>query len=170
MKSLKKYNEYCSSFNDRKGELEQEKVKHQRHLALFSAELETAQLLQDKGRIAKAQAGVDLLIGRLAAVNKDLESMDATPLAEQVLDESEEIMGQLRRIVDAQWQRAREARILFLQELQELNLLRRQSQELSWATKAAMKDLRRNPLEEIRFGVNRLEFLVEQHLIDKYLR
>jgi hypothetical protein len=170
MESLKKYNEYVNSFHERKTVLEEEKVKHERHFALFSAELETAQLLKDEKRIAKAQAGVDLLIGRLKTVNADLEGMNIRPLAEQVLFESEEIKNQLHRAVEQQWQRAREARILFLRELEELGNLRRKSQELSWATLDAMKALRRNPLEPIGYGVNRLEFLVEQNIIDNLLK
>jgi hypothetical protein len=170
MESLKKYNSYCASFQERKKALEEEQAKHKRHLSVFSSELETASLLQDAGRIAKAQAGVDLLTQRLSGVKEELSETDSKPLAEQVLLESEELMGQLNQAVQGQWQRAREKRIEFLRELEELGRLRRQSAELSWATQSAMRDLNRNPLSEIRFGVNRLEFLVSQELVDKYLR
>jgi hypothetical protein len=170
MESLRKYNNYRASFNERKTALEEEKQKHERHFALFSSELETAQLLNDKARIDKAKQGVELTTKRLNQVNADLASMDSKPLAQAVLLESEEVLGQLQEQVRQQWDRAREARILFLRELEQLSKLRRQSQELSWATQAAMLDLNRNPLGEIRFGVNRLEFLVEQDLVDKYLR
>jgi hypothetical protein len=170
MESLKRYNDYCASFQANKDKLLADKAINERHLTLFQSELETAQLLNDKARIDKAQKGVDLVSKRLDVVLKDLESMDSRPLAEQVLSESEELMGQLNQAVDQQWQRAREKRIEFLRELEELGRLRRQSQELSWATQAAMLDLNRNPLEEIRFGVNRLDFIVDQDLVDKYLR
>jgi hypothetical protein len=170
VESLKKYSDYCSSFNDRKAELEAEREKHARHLALFSAELETAQLLNDKPRIATANKGVAMVTEQLAKVNNDLESMNTKPLAHAVLLESEEVLTQLNQVVEQQWQRAREKRIEFLRELEELGKLRRQSQHISWATRSAMLDLRRNPLEEIRYGTNRFEFLVEQGTIDKYLR
>jgi hypothetical protein len=170
MESLKKYSEYCQSFHVNKEKLIGEQTKYQRQLDLFSQELETALLLDDKDRISKAQKGVNLVTERLNQVNNDLASMNTKPLAHAVLIEGEEVLTQLNQVVEQQWQRAREKRIEFLRELEELGRLRRQSQQLSWATRSAMLDLRRNPLEEIRYGANRFEFLVGQVLLDRYLR
>jgi hypothetical protein len=163
LQSLKEFNQLSNSIQGRRKELSEDAEKFQRQLAFFHAEMERNISLNDTESIAKTEQAIYLITMKLNDVEKELEGLHLAPLAELVYQECEEKITELRQLVGDQWQKAIDARVNFLIELEKLGELRRASQDLSGQVGGAFHVLRRNAPDPIGFsGQHNLQVLLPQ--------
>jgi hypothetical protein len=158
-----------NSLEEKDKKLNELKTKYERILKNYQNDLEGAVLLGDKGKIEQSEEGIIKVTKLLVQVAKDINGLNPQPLCEAVLFESEKILGELQAQASAQWDKCSEIRKQYLQELEKLGSLRKQSVNISHQTSDVMLKLRKNPLNPISFGYTKSQFIVDRDEINRLL-
>jgi hypothetical protein len=144
--ALETYNEAANSIHEKKKTLNGEGEKLSRQREYFLDAVERCEVINDTEAGAKAKKGLVVIDEKLRNVERELEQLDLTPLAQMVFVEVEQRLSELKGGMEEQWQRIVKARIAFLQELKQLGDLRQEAGNLCYSTGGAAIQLRRNPL------------------------
>jgi DNA repair ATPase RecN len=146
MQSLDKFNTFVNNLNNTKGTLLDQQEQLELHLAVFQHELNAATLMEDNARVEKAKAGIAHITKQLSDIATQLGNLDGAPLAQDVLNEAEERLANIRVEIQKQWVTVFEARDSFISAMQGLGKLRQYSIDICNATGRAAQVLKRNPL------------------------
>ena len=172
LNKLEAFGNAANSYTTKAGMLNQEAMKLSKQLAYFKDEMERAKLLNDKVSFDKAQNAIDLINAKLLGITTALKQLDIVPLAQEALNEVDEKIAELKEKAKVAWENMLEARQNFLDKLEALGKLRKESQMVCYQAGGICQTLRKqsyvNSYHEINFG-GQHELEVNVRLINRLL-
>ena len=169
MNAIDKFHEHCRMMTAKQKELEAQKEKLDRQIQYFQEHLEIAKTLCNEQAEADCRKALLTITGLAEENQKSLDSLALEPLAEAAMQEFILKRRQLEAELQEVYQLAVEAQVIFINKLEKMGELVRESENLQYASMSVAKMLRQNPLARLYVG-NTSQFEISFARVNELLK